>query len=247
MSAQTVALKNEILRGVVGSTAHGTGLDGQEDRDEMGVFIEPAANVCGLNSVDHYIHRTAGEGNRSGPDDLDLTLYSLRKFCRLAVQGNPSVLVLLWLPDYLTCTPLGQELVTLRSAFLSREAGARFLGYLVSQKMKLTGERSRTVNRPELVEKYGYDTKFAMHALRLGLQGVEYMTESQITMPIPEPDRTTLRAVRSGQVSFAEALSLIENAEKRLRTLVSDRVQFADRARVDQFLVCAHQQHWTRP
>lgn len=38
MSAREIALSNEILRGVVGSTAHGTAIDGQDDRDEMAVF-----------------------------------------------------------------------------------------------------------------------------------------------------------------------------------------------------------------
>lgn len=96
MSTETIATQNEILRGVVGSTAHGTGLDGQEDRDEMGVFIEPAANVCGLNSVDHYIYRTAGEGNRSGPDDAVCALAWSRSPRRSRSSRTPSVACARW-------------------------------------------------------------------------------------------------------------------------------------------------------
>lgn len=44
---ESVAIANTILRGVVGSTVHGTALEGQDDRDEMGVFIEPPPYVCG--------------------------------------------------------------------------------------------------------------------------------------------------------------------------------------------------------
>lgn len=36
MNAPEISRTNEILRGVVGSTAHGTAVDGQDDRDEMG-------------------------------------------------------------------------------------------------------------------------------------------------------------------------------------------------------------------
>ena len=245
--AADVALGNEILRGVVGSTAHGTAIDGQDDRDEMGVFVEPPEHVCGLASCDHYIYRDKPEGVRSGPGDLDLTMYSLRKFCRLAADGNPTVIVLLWLPSHILTTPIGKRLVEMRTSFISAESGRRFLGYLTSQKMRLTGERSRSVNRPELVEKYGYDTKFAMHALRLGLQGIEMLTREHISLPAREPDLSTLRAVRSGAVSFDEALALIEDAEKRLRWLVEDSRRSVNRHAIDRFLVEAHQEHWVRP
>lgn len=244
MDRKAVALDNEILRGVVGSTAHGTAIDGQDDRDEMGVFVGPPEAVCGLDQVDHYIYRTQPEGVRSGPGDLDLTMYSLRKFCRLARDGNPTILVLLWLPEHLTVSGVGADLLALRDAFVSKEAGTRFLGYLVSQRMKLTGEKSKTVNRPDLVERYGYDTKFAMHALRLGYQGIEYMRTGRITMPVPRPELSTLRSVRSGQATYAEALALIEDSEKRLRWLVGDSRQTADVRRINRFLVEAHRKHW---
>jgi len=57
MDAREIATANEILRGVVGSTTHGTAIDGQDDRDEMGVFVEPPEDVCGLAPCEHYIHR----------------------------------------------------------------------------------------------------------------------------------------------------------------------------------------------
>jgi uncharacterized protein len=217
VSARSIALGNEILRGVVGSTAHGTAIEGQDDRDEMGVFIEPAENVCGLASCDHYIYRDKPQGVLSEAGDLDLTLYSLRKFCRLAARGNPTVIVLLWLPTYVVTTPFGAELMAMRQAFISREAGASFLGYLIAQKMKLKGQRGHMVKRPELVAKYGYDTKFATHALRLGFEGIELLTARRLTLPVAEPNLTTLRAVRTGDVPLAEALALIEDAELRLR------------------------------
>ena len=57
-------------------------------------------------------------------------------------------------------------------ALLSRLAGRGYLGYLHGQKERLLGARGqKRVNRPELVEAHGYDTKYAMHAARLGYQG----------------------------------------------------------------------------
>lgn len=247
MTAREIAFGNEILRGVVGSTAHGTAIEGQDDRDEMGVFIEPQVNVCGLSSCDHYIYRDKPEGVRSEAGDLDLTMYSLRKFCRLAAQGNPSVVILLWLPEHIIKTQIGAELVGLREAFISRSSGARFLGYLVAQKLKMKGERAHTVNRPELVAKYGYDTKFAMHALRLGFEGIEMLTEGRITLPVSEPNLSTLRAVRGGEIDEAGALALIESSEERLRKLVDGCVRATDVAAINKFMTRAHAKHWTNP
>lgn len=245
MKAKIVATQNEILRGVVGSTAHGMAIEGQDDLDEMGIFIEPAEYVCGLNPLDHFIYRDQPEGVRSQPGDLDLTCYSLRKFCRLAFKGNPSVIILLWLPEYITRTSLGQQLISIRDAFISKESGERFLGYLMAQKKRLTGERSQNVNRPELIEKYGYDTKFASHALRLGFEGIELMTNRRLTLPIAEPNLSILRAIKLGEVSKEETLRMIEETETSLRALVEGCNWKADYQAINQFLVAAHQVHWS--
>lgn len=244
MNAPEISRTNEILRGVVGSTAHGTAVDGQDDRDEMGVFIEPPECVCGLSPLDHYIYRDKPEGVRSEAGDLDLTMYSLRKFCRLAEQGNPSVVILLWLPSYLTRTDLGRALCSIREAFISRDSGNRFLGYLVAQKMKMKGERTATTKRPELIEKYGYDTKFAMHALRLGFEGIEMLTHRRVTLPVAEPNLSTLRGVRAGQYKLGDVFHMIDKVEVQLRELLQDCTWKTDRARINAFMVKAHQAHW---
>jgi hypothetical protein len=242
--SKEIALGNEILRGVVGSTAHGTAVDGQDDRDEMAIFVEPALNVCGLSSCDHYQYRDAAEGERSKPGDLDLISYSLRRYCELAERGNPSVLLLMWLPQHMTKSPLGAELIQLRDAFISRTSGARFLGYLTAQKLKMTGERAHTVHRPDLVELYGFDTKFAMHALRLGFQGCELLTTRNITLPVAEPNLSILRGVRTGKYTEAETLAMIEEAEERLHDLIIKCTWKTERAKIDDFLVTAHLKHW---
>ena len=154
------------------------------------------------------------------------------------------MLVLLWLPKHIIKTDLGQRLLDIREAFVSREAGWRFLGYLTGQKKSLTGERNQKVSRPELVAKYGYDTKFAMHALRLGFEGIEYLTDRRLTLPVAEPNLTTLRAVRSGQFTLTQTLGLIEAAEAKLRELVERCQIAADYERINRFMVEAHQSHW---
>lgn len=234
----------EILRGVVGSTAHGLGRPGLEDRDEMGVFVETPRRALGLTPLPHWTYRTQPEGVRSGPGDLDLTMYSLRRYAELAIAGNPTILLLLWLPEYTTCTPIGERLVASRDLFVSAEAGERFLGYLRRQRLRMTGERARAVNRPELVEAHGYDVKYAMHALRIGLQGIEYVRDRSIALPVPEPWLSTLRAIRAGEVPESDALMMILDVEARLRDAIDACDAVADREGIDRLLVGIHRDHW---
>lgn len=75
--AEAIAQRGCILRGIVGSTVHGLSNAGTDDRDEMGVCIEPAEYIAGLRPFEHWVYRTQPEGAPSGPGDLDLTIYQL--------------------------------------------------------------------------------------------------------------------------------------------------------------------------
>lgn len=221
--------KRTFLRGVVGSTAHGLHTDdGVDDRDEMGICIEPMANMIGQSEFEQVIYRTAAEreGKHDAPSkagDLDLVVYSLRKWTRLALHGNPTVLLLLYLPPELCVVrnALASQLQELAPHFVSREAGQRFLGYLTAQKQRLLGERGgMDVRRPILIEKYGYDTKYAMHMVRLGIQGVEFLKTGRLTLPMPEPERSWIRSIRVGQVSQQEVLSRAGELEREIKDLI---------------------------
>lgn len=67
------------------------------------------------------------------PGDLDLTIYSLRKWVRLALAGNPTVLLLLFAPASLcrVRTEQGAELQALAPAFIARTVAASFVGMAV--------------------------------------------------------------------------------------------------------------------
>ncbi len=198
---------------------------------------------------EHWVERTQPEGARSGPGDLDLVAYSLRKYVRLALKGHPTVLLLLFVPDELTLvrTELGQRLRQLRPAILSKRAGRGYLGYLRGQKERLLGTRGqKRVNRPELVEAHGFDTKYAMHALRLGYQGLELLQSGRVTLPMPEPERSSVTAVRRGERSFEEVLAEVEEVERRLEAAL-ERTPLPnnpDDDAVNAFLVDAYRQAW---
>ncbi len=197
------------------------------------------------------IYRSAAEREhrhdaRSRAGDLDLVVYSLRKWARLALQGNPTVLILLF-ADPVTMDARGGQLRELAPAFASREAGRRFLGYLRSQKQRLLGARGqKDVRRPELEAKYGFDTKYAMHMLRLGMQGVEFMETGRITLPMPEPDRSWLRSVRTGRVPLQDCLTRVGELEVALRDLLetSPLPDHPNREAVDAWVCRTYLEHW---
>jgi uncharacterized protein len=250
--------RSTILRGTVGSTVHGLHHGGQDDRDEMAIFLEPPEFLVGLRLAqsgnswgpfEHYIERTQPEGARSGPGDLDLVAYSLRKWLRLALSGNPTVLLLLFSPEgsLLVCTDRGHALRALAPAIVSRKAGPRFEGYMRAQKERLIGTRGqRRVNRPELIEAHGFDTKYAMHVTRLGLQGIELLTTGRLTLPMAEPERSRVMAIRRGEVMFDEAIAEIEGIERRLQEAVKDSPlrDEPDHGRVDEFLIDSYREAW---
>jgi uncharacterized protein len=266
--ARAIAEAGMILRVQVGSGVHGTAVTGQDDRDEMGLCLEPPEFVTGLARVpsgiggqsfsvrfEQYERHTAwdrpgGVAARSGAGDLDVIIYSARKWARLALAGNPTVLLVLFVPDdeVVFRDQAGAELADNAHRFVSRLAASRFLGYLRAQKAAMAGARGAHTNRPELVAVHGYDTKYAMHALRLGLQGVELLTAGRITLPVPEPHNQYLRAIRLGQVPLAEVVDAISAAESDLTRLQvhSSVPAEPDRRWVDGWLHRSHIRYWAR-
>ena len=246
-----------ILRGLVGSTVHGLNVnDGIEDRDEMGVCVEPMQDAMALwDPFEQFIYRSAveregRENARSTAGDLDLTIYSLRKWIRLALKGNPTILLLLFTPDdqLVHCDEFGAALRALTPSIVSRRVQGPFLGYLQAQKQRLTGERGqKRIHRPELEEMYGFDTKYAMHMLRLGFQGVELLTTGRLSLPMREPARSFLLDVRTGKVSEQECLTRAGILERELEDLAatSPLPEEPEADRVQEWVIETYRRRWS--
>lgn len=238
-----------ILRAVVGSTVHGTNVSEQDDRDEMAIAIEPMEYTIGMKHWETSVFRTAADGQKSGPGDLDLVTHSLRKYCRLAAKGNPTIMLPLFAPDsaQVIRTELGLRLIEQRSMFVSRDCGKAFLGYLIAQKSRLMGESGgRHGSRPELIAKYGFDTKYAGHIIRLGYQGVELMTTGTLTLPMARGQSALVRMVRTGQMPFNDVLALAGSLERDLRDSLDtgSLPEHANVEAINSFLCEAYLRTW---
>ncbi|NUS44054.1 MAG: nucleotidyltransferase [Mycobacteriaceae bacterium] len=243
-----MAEQNTVLRGQVGSGLHGV-ITGSDDRDEMGVCIEPPECVIGNSKFAQYRFRTQAEGVRS-PGDLDLVIYSLRKWARLAAQGNPRILLLMFIPvsELVFMNDLGWDIQAHPERFLSKKAASRFSGYLVAQQEKMLGLRGQGTTRSELVEVHGFDTKSAYHMIRVGLQGVELLTTGRISLPTPEPDLTWLRELSDGKHSMDEALDRGRNLLDQIDRLgeTADLPDSPDWRHIDDWLTRTYREWWDR-
>lgn len=86
--------------------------------------------------------RPGGVANRSGAGDLEVIIYSARKWARLVLAGNPTVLLALFAPEEEVAfrDEAGAELTANAGRFASRLAAGRYLGYLQGQKAAMTGQ-----------------------------------------------------------------------------------------------------------
>lgn len=205
----------------VGSTAHGMSTSNTDDDfDATVIRIEPFDElVVGSNNRQSMMIRTQPEGVRSRMGDIDLNVYTLRKFAALASGGNPSILGAIFSEKVHKNT---LDLEPLARMVASKRAGSAFLGYMHQQLERWQGVRGqKNVNRPELVDAYGFDTKYAAHVIRLGVQGVEYMETGRYSMPLDPEVAGELIVLREGGIPEADALAWAEAVEQDLLQAVA--------------------------
>lgn len=159
---------------VGGSELHGAKVNNTDDLDIYGTYLELPELVIGLDRSDFYVWSTAGNERRNGPDDIDICLYSLRKWAGLAAKGNPTALHFLFAPNFSASPDAWEEIVRSRKLFLSKAAANQFRGFADSQVRRLQGiGTGKKGQRHEFIDVYGYDVKAAMHVIRLLNEGIE--------------------------------------------------------------------------
>ncbi len=183
---------------VGGSELHGAKVGATDDLDIYGVYVAAPEDVLGLNPLKYFVWSTASDDRRNGPDDVDLTLYSLRKWASMAARGNATALHFLFADATAVSSPTWMLIQREAQIFLSKRSAIQFLGFASNQLRRITGEKGKGAKgtRPEYECAYGYDTKAAMHCLRLFFECIELMREGRITLP--RPARDLLIEVRSG-------------------------------------------------
>ncbi len=231
---------------VGGSELHGAKVGQTDDTDIYGVYIEDPEHALGLNSREHFVWSTAGNNSRNGPDDVDVTLYSLRKWASMAAKGNATALHFLFADPKEVSARTWRRIQKNKSVFLSRMSAKQFLGFADSQFKRLTGEKGsgKKGQRPEYIGRYGYDTKAAMHGLRLLYECMELMQQGTITLPRPEKD--LLIEVRSGGWELKRVLAHAHRLFGEVEAAVagSPLPEKVDRSAISRLIAQVHLEFW---
>ncbi len=219
LSRRGINLKEDVaLIAEVGSTMHGISIHGQDDLDLTAIRFEKWDEfVNGPIKKQSMMIRTQPNGHRSRFGDIDINVYTVRKFASLAATGNPSIILIYDVPNKWLGRFQWVNWEQLQAYTTSRRAGAAYRGYMKQQLERWQGKRGqKNINRPELVERYGFDTKYAGHVVRLGYQGIEYLETGSVSLPMPEEQQEEVKAIRVGSRSEHDALNLAAKLESRL-------------------------------
>jgi len=233
---------------VGGSELHGAKVGQTDDTDLYGVYIEDPEHALGLDPREHFVWSTAGDERRNGPDDVDVTLYSFRKWAAMAAKGNATSLHFLFAEPCDVPPETWKVVQSRREVFLSRNSATQFLGFADDQFKRLTGEKGRGKKgqRPEYTGKYGYDTKAAMHGLRLLYECLELMVHKHITLPRPEKE--LLIEVRSGAWTLERVLRHARQLELDVKQAVANSPlpERVDKAAISKLIAEIHLEFWKR-
>ncbi|MFX0591444.1 nucleotidyltransferase domain-containing protein [Melissospora conviva] len=220
-----------LLEGIVGSVAYGLAGPGS-DVDRVGVFAAPTVAFHGLHRPKESIVTTAP----------DVTLHEAAKWCRLAMSGNPTASELVWLPDdlYLTRTRFGDELIGIRTAFLSaprvRDA---YLGYAGQQFRKLVSRGDGTFSS----DTRRRTAKHARHLARLLHQGRVLYASGVLPIRLADPGWFLDFGEQVADGDLARAQVLLADAEADFARIRTPLPQRPDEPTIERWLLAVRAAH----
>ncbi|MEU8816882.1 DNA polymerase beta superfamily protein [Actinoplanes sp. NPDC048796] len=207
-----------ILGVVVGSRAYG--LAGpRSDHDRRGVYAAPTRL---------FWHLDKPPTHRDGPREEEFS-WEIERFCTLALQANPTVLEVLWSPLIETVTPDGEDLLSVRQAFLSRRVADTYGSYARDQLTRVAARRDRTGQT---------NHKQAMHMIRLLMAGAHVLRTGDILLDV-SPFRDQLLAIKRGDVAWPSVTGWAAELQQDLAAAASETTlpSEPDRTTIDQLLV----------
>jgi predicted nucleotidyltransferase len=210
----------------MGSRAYGIE-NKDSDWDYYGMCMIPRKNIfpneygmlLGLDSIPtfnqwekkNFIDSDSGK-------DMSFVVYGIVRYAYLLMQGNPNIIESLFTPRecVIYSTPIGEKFRNNRQIFISKDNFVRTRAYAFSQLKKL--DRVPEGKRKESYDIYGYDVKYAAHAIRL-ISNCRQMIENQ-TIDLRR-DREMVKAIRRGEWTLSQIRDYCNKQELYLEDIVN--------------------------
>lgn len=107
-------------------------------------------------------------------------------------------------------------------------------------------KNNRNPKRALLEDEFGYDTKHAMHLIRLLRMGVEIMRGEGVK--VKREDREELLAIRRGSLSYDELVATAQEYERQLENLyhTSDLPHAPDAGKINRLMLGVYHEYWAQ-
>lgn len=211
---------------IMGSVAYGSS-DDTSDMDIYGFSIPPKeivfphlkGEIQGFGSPTYRFNQYE-EHHIQRPDnkkEYDIVIYNIVKYFQLCMNNNPNMIDSLFVPQrcILYCSRIGDMVRGKRRMFLHRGSFHRFKGYSFSNlhKMKIKKPEGK---RKELIEKYGFDVKFASNVVRLLNEVEQILIEHDLDL---ERNREQLKSIRRGEWTIEQIEDYFDRKQRSLEDL----------------------------
>jgi len=205
-----------------GSHAYGTATP-ESDLDLRGFCIPPKEYFLGYSSkFEQFQHVT---------DELDVVIFDIRKFFKLAADCNPNIIEVLFTDpkDHVVVTQVAKKVLKHRDLFLSSKAFYTFGGFAFQQLQKIKTTYPKTGT---------YDTKDAMHLVRLMRVGKELLATGEVHVKRIH-DHEELLAIRQGKWTYDEVIHWASMANNELLDLAAKTKlpKVVDHVKLEKLLV----------
>lgn len=232
ISPPSFVLSNCQFLTIIGSVAYGVADTAVKiklsDNDVYGfcippkdyMFVQLRGEIPGFGtrgpSFDEYIKHGVvdPDGNGGTGQEWDFTIFNIIKYFDLCMDGNPNMIDTLFTREehVLHCTTIGRMFRDNRKLFISKRIWNTFRGYSMGQMKKMT-DRTAKGARVEIINKFGYDVKFAYNIIR-GFDEVHQLMETG-EMDIQRA-KEVMKSIRRGEWKIEE---VVDFAKKKCAEL----------------------------
>lgn len=175
------------------------------DYDYKGVFIPKNEYLIGLKTV-----------NQVKVNDDCWVCHSLAHYVDKMIGQNPTLLEVLFIEERIYTSPIWEAILPELRKLVYKEAFKPYSAYIFSQLQKVRF-RQPSAKRLELIQEYGYDTKYMSHVARLAIQCTYLMREHYIPVRVPESHRSDVMNIKLGKWDKHTALTYCEGLDRELK------------------------------